>query len=87
MAASCANLHDVRTDERVCIRTILFDLLRQECAALGLHAGQCVRVRAASAGGLLVELAEGRTVALRREWAPFIEVEPDAPGGPVRAAA
>jgi len=87
MAATCANLHEVPTDERVRIRTILFDLLRQECAALGLHAGQCVRVRTRSVGGLLVELAEGGTVSLRREWTPFIEVEPDGPGGPVCAAA
>lgn len=85
--AACANLHEARTDERVCIRTILFELLRQECAALGVNAGQSVRVRRRSVDGLLVELAEGRTVSLRREWAPFIEVEPDAPRGQVCAVA
>jgi len=87
MAGTCANLYDVRTDERVRIRTIHFELLRRECTALGVTAGQSVRVRTRSVGGLLVELVEGRTVALRQEWTPFIEVEPDTPGGPVCAAA
>jgi Fe2+ transport system protein FeoA len=70
------SLLDVPAGEKVRIRTILFDLLRHECEAIGLGVGQLVHVRNRSAAELQVELSQGRAVALRRQWAPFIEVEP-----------
>lgn len=79
MPITSASLHDVDADAHVRIRTILFEQLREACAALGLHAGQTVRVRHRGAQALLLELPWGHTAALRREWTPFIEVEPHAP--------
>jgi FeoA-like protein len=76
MSGSAVSLLDVAAGDRVRIRTILFDLLRHECEVVGVRVGQLVHVRRRSDEDLHVELSQGGAVALRRQWAPFIEVEP-----------
>jgi hypothetical protein len=84
MSVVSTSLHDVRGDAHVRIRAILFELVREACAARGVHPGQSVRVRR-SGDAVLVELPAGRTVPLSREWARFIEVEPHASARPAPA--
>ena len=76
MVPASASLQDVSTRQEVCIRNILFDLVRHECARLGLRVGHRVRVRRRAAQALVIDLPGGRTVALKPECARFVEVEP-----------
>jgi hypothetical protein len=71
-----SSLATIRPGETVRIRTILFDLVREECSRLGVHAGQVVRTILGSDGYLLLELPRGARVALKREWTRFIDTEP-----------
>ncbi|MBI4408358.1 MAG: hypothetical protein HY561_01540 [Gemmatimonadetes bacterium] len=68
------SLAAARSGETLEIRHILFDALRCLCSDLGVHEGQAVRCRAATPSHLLLETAEGRTVALETDWARFIQV-------------
>lgn len=56
------------------IRRILFDVLRDLCADLGVQEGDVVRCRANTPSHLLLETAGGRTVALEQDWARFIQI-------------
>ena len=76
MLGRAVSLDEVAAGEKVRIRTILFGVLRQECQGIGLTVGAHVCVRRRSGRDLHVELARGSPVALKRQWAPFIEVEP-----------
>lgn len=64
------------------IKRILFEALRELCADLGVREGDLVRCRAETPSQLLLETPAGRTVALARDWARFIQV---ASPGPVPA--
>jgi len=69
------SLAAVDTGEIVEIRRILFDVLRGLCADLGVREGDVVRCRANTPSHLLLETAAGRTVALERDWARFIQID------------
>ena len=68
------SLAATRSGDSVEIRRILFGALRDLCTDLGLFEGQWVRCRAGTASQLLLETGDGRTVALQRDWARFIQV-------------
>ena len=72
--ASCQSLAATRTGDCVEIRRILFGALRDLCSDLGLFEGQWVRCRAGTTSQLMLETPDGRTVALQRDWARFIQV-------------
>lgn len=75
---STQSLAATRTGDCVEIRRILFGALRDLCSDLGLFEGQWVRCRADTASQLMLETTDGRTVALQRDWARFIQVAPGA---------
>lgn len=60
--------------ETVEIRRILFDAVRGLCTDLGVSEGDVVRCRADTPSHLLLDTPAGRTVALERDWARFIQV-------------
>ena len=68
------SLAATRTGEAVEIQRILFEALRGLCADLGVHEGDVVRCRAGTPSHLLLETPAGRTIALERDWARFIQV-------------
>lgn len=68
-----------RAGEVVLIRRILFGTLRALCSDLGLLEGSRVRCRAATPSHLLLETAGGRTIALERDRARFIQVSAQNP--------
>jgi hypothetical protein len=72
--ASKQSLAAARTGDCLEIRRILFGALRDLCSDLGLFEGQWVRCRAGTASQLMLETSDGRTVALQRDWARFIQV-------------
>ncbi|HEX7089061.1 MAG TPA: FeoA domain-containing protein [Longimicrobiales bacterium] len=65
--------------EAVEIKRILFEALRELCADLGVREGDLVRCRAETPSQLLLETPTGRTVALARDWARFIQVVSPGP--------
>jgi len=73
------SLAATRSGERVEVRRILFQGLREHCSDLDIHEGDVLRCRADTASQLILETVNGRTVALQRDWARFIEVTPDIP--------
>ena len=73
------SLAATRSGEVVEIRRILFQGLREHCSDLDIHEGDVLRCRADTASQLILETTHGRTVALQRDWARFIEVVPDVP--------
>ena len=73
------SLAATRSGERVEVRRILFQGLREHCSDLDIHVGDVLRCRADTASQLILETAGGRTVSLQRDWARFIEVIPDTP--------
>jgi hypothetical protein len=73
------SLAATRSGERVEVRRILFQGLREHCSDLDIHEGDVLRCRAGTASQLILETAGGRTVSLQRDWARFIEVIPDTP--------
>ncbi|HEY8484829.1 MAG TPA: FeoA domain-containing protein [Longimicrobiales bacterium] len=60
--------------ESVEIRRILFGTLRALCADLGVREGDVVRCRAGTGSHIWLETPSGRTVAIERDWARFIQV-------------
>jgi hypothetical protein len=62
--------------ESATVGPILFDALRGLCRDLGIREGQDVHCRAGTAGVLVLDVADGMTVALARDWARFIQLEP-----------
>lgn len=77
LSTSTFSLLDATPGQAVAVRTILFDLLREECARLGLRPGQTIRVGERTDSHVAVAVPGESTVHLRREWVRFIEV--DAP--------
>ena len=73
------SLAATRSGEAVEIHRILFQGLREHCSDLDIHEGDVLRCRADTASQLILETPNGRTVALQRDWARFIEVIPDVP--------
>ncbi|MBI4519763.1 MAG: hypothetical protein HY701_02905 [Gemmatimonadetes bacterium] len=72
------SLADVIAGERVRIRRIHFDLVRDRCWEHGLAVGMVVRCLKHHATGLLLdlELENGRSVTADTAWARFVEVSP-----------
>ena len=71
-------LHTLAAGETARVSGILFERLRQKCAALGLEVGQLVTCRVPGDVWLIldVDVAGGsRPVLLERDWARFVEVE------------
>jgi len=56
------------------VERILFDELRTLCDRLDLHEGDVVECRTDAGPWLMLGTAHGRTVALERDWARFIQV-------------
>jgi len=81
--ARIRSLAATASGEAVEIKRILFEALRELCADLGVREGDLVRCRAETPSQLLLETPAGRTVALARDWARFIQV---ASAGPAPAA-
>jgi hypothetical protein len=71
------SLAATRSGEFVEVRRILFQGLREHCADLDIHEGDVLRCRADTASQLILETVHGRTVALQRDWARFVEVMPE----------
>ena len=65
--------------ELVKVEIILFDALRARCAELGIAAGDTLRCRSINHSLMTFETSRGRTVALEREWARFIQIDPIKP--------
>lgn len=68
------SLADIRPNERVSIKHVLFGTLKVLCGDLGLHEGAEVRCRRATRSVLVLENERGRTVILDQDWARFVEV-------------
>jgi len=75
---STRSLAAAQSGELLEIKRILFSGLRRHCAELGLAEGQRVKCRAGTASRLMLETETGRTVALERDWARFIQTAPAA---------
>lgn len=58
------------------IRRIVFDLVKNRCAELGLGEGETVRCRRRDHENVVVELSDGTVRALELTYARFVEVEP-----------
>ena len=71
---SIHSLAATKTGDLVQIRRILFNTLRTHCSALDIREGDVVRCRADSPSQLMLETRSGRTVALQRDYARFIQV-------------
>jgi hypothetical protein len=69
------SLAHIEPRQHVRIRSILFSTLREFCRDIGLHEGDEVVCRRASATILVLRAANGRTVLLERDRARFIEVD------------
>lgn len=72
-----SSLSAVRAHDRVVIRRILFEELRELCAQLDLREGETVRWRAIGTH-LFLETPKGRVVSLERDWARFVEVSSES---------
>lgn len=87
--APARTLHTLAAGETVRVRGILFERLRQKCAALGLEEGQLVTCRVAGDVWLILDVdvgGESHPVLLERDWARFVGVEPVAATPNPRAA-
>jgi hypothetical protein len=60
------------------VQAILFDLIRQECARVGIREGIRILLREDTPMHLYLDRADGGSAVLRREWGQFIQVEPVA---------
>lgn len=60
--------------QRLRVQRILFGGLRTLCAERGLSEGDVVQRVASDDGDLRLTTSHGGMAALRREWAPFIQV-------------
>jgi hypothetical protein len=68
------SLAATQTGDVVVIQRILFEGLRSRCSELDIYEGDTVRCRAGTNSQLMLETQRGRTVALERDWARFIQV-------------
>lgn len=68
------SLERVAAGDRVTLRAILFDAVRERCDRAGVAEGDTVRVREESGADLVVETEDGREVRFKRETAQFIQV-------------
>jgi hypothetical protein len=68
------SLAATQTGDVVVIQRILFEGLRSRCSELDIFEGETVRCRAGNNSQLMLETQRGRTVALERDWARFIQV-------------
>lgn len=71
---STQSLAATMTGDVVLIQRILFQALRTRCSELDIFEGDTVRCRAGTASQFMLETQRGRTVALERDWARFIQV-------------
>jgi hypothetical protein len=63
------------------VESFLFGALQALCDDLGIRQGETVRCRAGTAGVLILDTQDGRTVSVARDWAHFIRICPNgAPG-------
>ncbi len=68
------SLAATQTGDVVVIQRILFEGLRSRCSELDIYEGDTVRCRAGTNSQLMLDTQRGRTVALERDWARFIQV-------------
>lgn len=73
-AAAARSLAGVHRCDVFRLERILGDGLRELCDRLDLHEGDVVECRTDAGPWLMLETAHGRTVALERDWARFIQV-------------
>lgn len=66
-------LASIQPGERLTIRRVIFDAVRERCAWSGLTEGSLVACLAATPVHLLLQRADGRTVAVERTWTRFVE--------------
>lgn len=62
--------------ESATVGAIIFDALRALCRDMGIVEGDSVHCRAGTAGVLVLDMANGRTVSLARDWARYIRLAP-----------
>jgi FeoA-like protein len=74
------SLAATKTGDVILIQRILFEGLRTRCSELDIFEGDTVRCRAGTPSHLMLQTQRGRTIALERDWARFIQVakEPTA---------
>jgi hypothetical protein len=80
--AGTRTLATLKPGQSALIDTIVFGALRTLCGDLGIREGETVSCRAGTAGVLIIDTQDGRTVSLARDWARFIRLETE----PLRAA-
>jgi hypothetical protein len=68
-------LASILPGEQLRIRRIIFDTVRARCDWSGLREGSVVACLAATTHHVLLRRADGRTVAVERWWAGFVEAE------------
>lgn len=66
---------DVGRGQAYEVRRIVFDLVKERCAELGLEPGITVRCRKRDHGHIMVELSDGTMVPMELAYARFVEVE------------
>ncbi len=72
------SLAAVTSGERVTITRILGRGALELCRSLGLAEGDRIRCRSAAGFHVWIESARGDVVAVDRDWARYIDVQPDA---------
>jgi hypothetical protein len=76
MNQASRTLATLHPGESATVGPILFDALRGVCRDLGIREGQAIHCRAGTAGVLVLDVADGLTVSLARDWARFIQLAP-----------
>lgn len=61
------------------VRRIVFDVVKERCAQLGLEEGMTVRCRRRGHDCVLVERPDGTVVPMELTYARFVEVAPAVP--------
>ena len=77
MSRPVRSLAEIESQERVSVRRIVFDGVRERCAELGLAEGDAVRVERRSGRGLVIRLSGRSGFDCPTELAQFIEVAGD----------
>jgi hypothetical protein len=56
------------------VEGFIFGALRALCRDIGIREGEGVRCRAGTAGVLVLDTSDGRTISMARDWARFIRL-------------
>jgi hypothetical protein len=68
------SLAEVEPDELVRVERILYRVLRELCATLGVHEGDQLICRGSFQSRVVLQSETGRRVLIDRDWARFIRI-------------